>query len=432
MQYIEYPDKARWNAILRRPDASISRVFPQVKPILKAVREQGDAALRRLTHKFDGFYPDSLAVSEAEIDEAKSQISKALQEALKTAVRNITAFHEAQKTEMPAVETMKGVICWQKKIPIERIGLYIPGGSAPLFSTLLMLAVPAKIAGCGQIIVCTPPDREGRIHPAILFAAGLTGVTEIYKIGGAQAIAAMAYGAETIPKVYKIFGPGNRFVTAAKQLVSLDDVAIDLPAGPSEVAVLADHEANAGFIASDLLSQAEHGADSQVVFVTPDSRLVKRVQAAIDEQLAVLPRRAIAAEALKHSKIILVRCLEEGMAFLNDYAPEHLILHLENAQAMADKVINAGSVFIGAYSPESTGDYASGTNHTLPTHGYAKNYSGVNLDSFMKTITFQRITPEGLQKIGPSVETMAEAEMLHGHKNAVTLRLQSLKAGGAN
>ncbi|NLE31976.1 MAG: histidinol dehydrogenase, partial [Bacteroidales bacterium] len=370
---------------------------------------------------------DELAVSNQEFDDCEQFISFELKQAINLAKGTITAFHAAQDQPLPVVKTADGVTCWQKSLPIERVGLYIPGGTAPLFSTVLMLAIPAKLAGCEEIILCTPPGKDGKVHPAVLYAAKVAGVRQVFKVGGAQAIAAMAYGTETIPKVYKIYGPGNQYVTAAKQWVSLHEVAIDMPAGPSEVEVLADESANPVFVASDLLSQAEHGADSQAILITTAADLADKVAIEVERQLATLPRKEVAIKALENSRLIVVESLEVAIWATNAYAPEHLILAVEKPEELAERITNAGSIFLGHLTPESAGDYASGTNHTLPTNGYAKAYSGVNLDSFRKRITYQSITPEGLRTIGPAIETMAEAESLDAHKQAVTLRLNSLK-----
>ena len=387
----------------------------------------GDAALFKYEEMFDRVSLNSLAVSEAEWDEADSLLSEELKRSIRQAHDNIARFHASQAIQHQKIETMPGVTCWQKSVGIDAVGLYIPGGTAPLFSTVLMLAIPAKIAGCRNIVMCTPTNKEGKVHPAILFSAKTAGVTCLFKLGGVQAIGAMAYGTQSVPKVYKIFGPGNQYVMAAKQLVSLSEVAIDMPAGPSEVEVIADASANPAFVASDFLSQAEHGADSQSILMTTDDALVAPVQAEIERQLTLLPRRELVEKSLSHSKIVVLKDYDELMALTNEYAPEHLIIQTANYRELAGKVINAGSVFLGPYTPESAGDYASGTNHTLPTSGYAKAYSGVNLDSFLRKITFQEITPQGLYQIGNIVETMAANEQLDAHKNAVALRLDSLK-----
>ncbi|ESU24904.1 histidinol dehydrogenase [Flavobacterium enshiense DK69] len=395
--------------------------------IFKEVRQKGDAAIIKYTSFFDGISINELKVSETEILEAIAKVPQDLKTAIQTAKSNIEAFHRAQKNGKVEIETMEGVLCWQEKRPIQKIGLYIPGGSAPLFSTVLMLAVPAKIAGCKEIVLCTPPDKNGKINPAILFAAFLCGITQIRKVGGIQAIGGMTFGTKSIPKVYKIFGPGNQFVTVAKQVATKFGVAIDMPAGPSELLVVADDTANAQFVASDLLSQAEHGTDSQVVLVSTSVKLIAEVAKEVEKQLEQLPRKEIAAKAIQNSKLIYLNSDELALDFINQYAPEHFIIAAENEQFYIDGIENAGSVFVGNYTPESAGDYASGTNHTLPTNSYAKNYSGVNLDSFLKSMTFQKITEKGIQNIGKTIEVMAEAEGLQAHKNAVTLRLNNLK-----
>ena len=402
-----------------------SHLFDLVRNVLKDIRERGDEAVKEYELKFDKVQLNSLLVSEEEIKEAEQAVSEELKNAILLAKENITKFHAAQDQTLPCVETMPGVKCWQKAVAIERVGLYIPGGTAPLFSTVLMLAIPAKIAGCKEITLCTPPNKEGKVHPAVLVAAKAAGVNRIFKIGGVQAIGAMAYGTESVPKAYKIFGPGNQYVTAAKQLVSLRDVAIDMPAGPSEVEVLADETANPVFVASDLLSQAEHGMDSQAILVTTDEQLAEKTIAEVERQLALLPRKEIAEKSIEHSKIILVKDRKEMVEMSNEYAPEHLIISTRNYGEIAEQIVNAGSLFLGHYTPESAGDYASGTNHTLPTNGYAKAYNGVNLDSFRKKITLQEISQEGLNRIGNAIEIMAENEQLFAHKNAVTLRLKA-------
>ncbi|MDU1903933.1 MAG: histidinol dehydrogenase [Dysgonomonas sp.] len=424
MQIIKFPPKDDWNTILARPVFDTSSLNETVSNILSDIKNRGDKAVLEYEEKFDKVRLSTLIVTQDEIDSSAQRLSDELKSAIHTAAANIEKFHSAQKLEPKKIETTKGVICWQKSVGIEKVGLYIPGGTAPLFSTVLMLAVPAKIAGCREIILCTPPDKEGNINPAILFAAKVAGVSKIFKVGGVQAIGAMAYGTESIPKVYKIFGPGNQYVTAAKQLVSLKDVAIDMPAGPSEVQVIADDTANPAFIASDLLSQAEHGADSQVIFTTTSEKLISSVMEEIEKQLSELPRREFAEKALQHSKAILLKDNDEIIALTNEYAPEHLIIETANYMELAEQVTNAGSVFLGHYTPESAGDYASGTNHTLPTNGYAKAYSGVNLDSFIRKITFQEISKEGIQNLGATIEVMAENEQLFAHRNAVTLRLK--------
>ncbi len=423
MKQIKYPSREQWTDILRRPALNTEDLFDTVRGIINRVRAEGDAAVIEYEATFDKAILTSLAVTEAELEEGVALVSEGLKAAISLAKKNIETFHASQRFVGRKVETMEGVTCWQKAVGIEKVGLYIPGGTAPLFSTVLMLAVPARIAGCKEIVLCTPPDKNGKIHPAILFAAQLAGVSKIFKAGGVQAIAAMAYGTESIPKVYKIFGPGNQYVTAAKQLVSLRDVAIDMPAGPSEVEVLADDSANPVFVAADLLSQAEHGIDSQAVLITTSEKLQDDVMKEVERQLAELPRREIAEKSLANSKLILVKDMDEALELTNEYAPEHLIIETENYREIAERVINAGSVFLGAFSPESAGDYASGTNHTLPTNGYAKAYSGVSLDSFIRKITFQEIRPEGMKAIGPAIEIMAANEQLDAHKNAVSVRL---------
>ena len=427
MNTIINPKRNLWNELLKRPTFSVAELTQKVQGILDEIKLDGIQAIQKYTEKFDGVFLRDITVSEEEIAEAVPQVSSGLQESIRTAALNIRKFHESQIPVTKKIETTSGVTCWQKAVAIEKVGLYIPGGSAPLFSTVLMLAIPAKIAGCKEIVLCTPPDKSGKINPAILFAAKLVGVTKIFKIGGIQAIGAMAYGVDCVPKVDKIFGPGNQFVMAAKQLVSISDVAIDMPAGPSEVAVMADSTANPAFIASDLLSQAEHGPDSQVVLVTNSADLVSKVIAEIENQLNQLPRQAIAVKALANSRAIVLSGVQEMVDLINLYAPEHLIIAMENYLEVAEKIINAGSVFLGNYTPESAGDYASGTNHTLPTNGWARSFSGVNLDSYLKKITFQEITPEGMKNLGPVIEIMAAAEQLHAHKNAVTLRLKEIK-----
>ncbi len=424
MQVIKYPTRATWSDIIQRPTQSLETIEQKVIPILQEVKSRGDEALKHYSKLFDGVEMDSLEVTKEEINKAVNSVSEELKEAINIAYNNIQVFHRQQQGAADITETMPGVQCWRKSVGIEKVGLYIPGGSAPLFSTVLMLAVPAQIAGCSEIILCSPPDKTGSIHPAILYTADLCGIKKIFKAGGAQAIAAMAYGTESIPQVYKIFGPGNQYVTAAKQLVNKDGIAIDMPAGPSEVLVIGDDESRPDFIAADLLAQAEHGADSQVIFVTTEEAYLNLVHFAIDQQLKNLPRKEVAAKALENSKMILVNDIEEAIAFSNAYAPEHLILQTRNAEELAEKVINAGSVFIGHYTPESVGDYASGTNHTLPTNGFARAYSGVSLDSFVKKITFQKISKEGLQNIGKTVEVMSANEELDAHKNAVSIRLK--------
>ena len=426
MEVIKYPSKADWPSLVKRPALDVTTLFDTVRTVLNEVRSEGDAAVKRYEEKFDKVTLSGLQVSEEEIKEARELVSEDLKQAIRTAKANIEKFHASQRFTGQKVETTSGVTCWQKAVAIEKVGLYIPGGTAPLFSTVLMLAVPAHIAGCKEIVLCTPPNREGKVHPAILFAAETAGVSKIFKAGGIQAIAAMAYGTESVPKVYKIFGPGNQYVTAAKQLVSLKDVAIDMPAGPSEVEVIADGTANPDFIAADFLSQAEHGADSQAMLVTSAESIVSPVVDAIQQQLSELSRKDITAKELEHSRIIVLKDEQEVIAFTNMYAPEHLIIQTENYAHIAEQIENAGSVFMGPYTPESAGDYASGTNHTLPTNGYAKAYSGVNLDSFIKKITFQEITAEGIKNLGGTIQTMAGNEQLDAHRNAVTIRLKTI------
>lgn len=427
MKVIRYPERSEWKMLLERSHMNTEQLTDTVCSVLADVRERGDRAVLDYEEKFDKVRMTQLAVTDAEMDEAEQLVDEELKKALQLAERNIAAFHGAQKFESKRIETAPGVWCWQKAVAIEKVGLYIPGGTAPLFSTVLMLAVPARIAGCREIVLCTPPDKNGKVNPAILYAARLAGVSRIFKAGGVQAIGAMAYGTESVPQVYKIFGPGNQYVMAAKQQVSLHDVAIDMPAGPSEVEVLADATANPCFVAADLLSQAEHGTDSQVLLVTTSDRLIEAVQAEVERQLNLLPRKEIAARSLENSRLILVRSMDEAMELTNEYAPEHLIIEAADYETLAGKVVNAGSVFMGDYTPESAGDYASGTNHTLPTSGYAKAYSGVNLDSFVRKITFQEIAPQGIRNIGPAIEVMAANEQLDAHKNAVTVRLNALR-----
>jgi histidinol dehydrogenase len=427
MKLIKYPATSDWASILTRPSFDNSSLMETVKGVLNDIRSRGDEAVKEYELKFDKVQLQSLQVSNDEIAQAEKLVSAELKAAIKLAKSNIEKFHTAQRHELPKIETMPGVTCWQKAVAIDKVGLYIPGGTAPLFSTVLMLAVPAQIAGCKEIVLCSPPNKEGHIHPAVLFAAKVAGVSKIFKIGGVQAIGAMAYGTESVPKVYKIFGPGNQYVTAAKQTVSLKEVAIDMPAGPSEVEVIADETANPAFVAADLLSQAEHGVDSQAILITSDEKLADDVIKEVNRQVELLPRVDLAKKALDHSKIIVVKDLQEVIDITNEYAPEHLIISTRDYMQIASRITNAGSIFLGHLTPESAGDYASGTNHTLPTNGYAKAYNGVNLDSFTKKITFQEITPEGLQNIGHAVEIMAENEELFAHKNAVTLRLASNK-----
>lgn len=427
MILISNPDKSQWQEILKRPVMNTENLFDTVRSVIDRVKEEGDRAVLDYEEKFDKVVLASLAVSEEEQQEAENLVSEDLKAAIRLAKQNIETFHAAQRFEGKKVQTQPGVACWQKAVAIEKVGLYIPGGTAPLFSTVLMLAVPAKIAGCKEIVLCTPPGRDGKVHPAVLFAAKVAGVNRIFKAGGIQAIAAMAYGTESVPKVYKIFGPGNQYVTAAKQLVSLRDVAIDMPAGPSEVEVLADETANPVFVAADLLSQAEHGVDSQAILITTSVELQQAVKVEVERQLALLPRKEIAEKSLANSKLIVVDSMEEAIELTNAYAPEHLIIETKDYLSVAERIVNAGSVFLGSLTPESAGDYASGTNHTLPTNGYAKAYSGVSLDSFIRKITFQEIKPEGLNIIGPAIELMAANEQLDAHKNAVSVRLGQLE-----
>lgn len=427
MKIYNNPKPETWDQILKRPTFDVTELGGKVRAILSDIRIEGLAAIRKYTEKFDGVFIQNFTVAPTEIEEATALVDDELKDAIRVAAGNISKFHQLQMPEIRKTETTSGVICWQKPVAIEKVGLYIPGGSAPLFSTVLMLGIPAKIAGCSEIVLCTPPDKEGKVNPAILFAAQLVGVTKIFKLGGVQAIGAMAYGVDVVPKVDKIFGPGNQYVMAAKQQVSLCDVAIDMPAGPSEVAVMADSSANSAFIAADLLSQAEHGPDSQVVLVTNDESIISKVQEELSLQLKQLPRRATAEQALANSQAVVLKSEGDMIDMINGYAPEHLIISMENYQEVAEKIINAGSVFLGNYTPESAGDYASGTNHTLPTNGWARSFNGVNIDSFMKKITFQEITPEGMKNLGPVIETMAAAELLDAHKNAVTLRLKEIR-----
>lgn len=429
MEVIKYPSREEWAELAKRPALDVTTLFDTVRTVLDEVRKEGDAAVIRYEEKFDKINPatfTALQVSEVELQEAEDLVSDDLKQAICQAKENIEIFHASQRFVGKKVETTPGVTCWQKAVAIEKVGLYVPGGTAPLFSTVLMLVIPARIAGCKEIVLCTPPNREGRVHPAILFAAKVAGVSKIFKTGGIQAIAAMAYGTQSVPKVYKIFGPGNQYVTAAKQLVSLKEVAIDMPAGPSEVEVIADESANPAFIAADFLSQAEHGVDSQAMLVTASEGIVEPVKQAIQEQLEQLPRKEITEKSLSHSRIVVLKSTEEVVDFTNLYAPEHLIIQTTNYVEIAEQVENAGSVFMGYYTPESAGDYASGTNHTLPTNGYAKAYSGVNLDSFIKKITFQEITASGIKLLGNTIQTMAANEQLDAHKNAVTIRLNTL------
>ena len=426
MKVYEYPERNVWPQLLSRPTHEASHLNAVVAEVLADVKARGDQAVREYEERFDKVCLDALAVTEEEMQEAELLVSEELKQSLQLAHENIRKFHAAQAFKEIRVEVVQGVECWQKSVPIQKVGLYIPGGTAPLFSTVLMLATPARIAGCEEIVLCTPPNREGKVHPAILVAARIAGVSRVFKAGGVQAIGAMAYGTESVPKVYKIFGPGNQYVMCAKQQVSLHDVAIDMPAGPSEVCVLADETSRPAFVAADLLSQAEHGADSQVLLITTSTELIPAVQEELTRQLDLLPRAEIARKALENSKIVLVRTADEMMELSNDYAPEHLIIETKDYMQMAAKVINAGSVFLGHWTPESAGDYASGTNHTLPTHGYAVAYNGVNLDSYMRKVTFQHITPEGVSHIGPAVACMAQGEMLDAHSNAMTLRMDEV------
>lgn len=427
MNVIKFPARENWGKIVERPHLDVSELNQTVSAVLNDVRQRGDEAVKGYELKFDHVDLNDLSVTQKEMDEAEQQVSNELKEAIRLAHHNIKVFHESQRFTGKKVETQPGVTCWQKAVAIEKVGLYIPGGTAPLFSTVLMLATPARIAGCREIVLCTPPGRDGKVNPAILMAARIAGVSQIFKIGGVQAIGAMAYGTESVPKVYKIFGPGNQYVMAAKQQVSLHEVAIDMPAGPSEVCVVADDSCNAEFVAADLLSQAEHGIDSQVFLITTSNKVIDDVQEAVSRQLNLLPRKEIAQKTLENSTLVLVNDLNEAIDLSNAYAPEHLILQTENYMELAEQVVNAGSVFLGQYACESAGDYASGTNHTLPTHGYATTYSGVNLDSYQRKVTFQHLTAEGVSNIGRAVELMAEAEQLDAHKNAMTVRLNSLK-----
>lgn len=427
MILIDYPDRAQWPVLLERPVMDTESLFGVVQEIIARVKKDGDEAVLQYEKQFDKVELASLAVTDEEFDEAERLVDDELKAAIRLAAENISTFHASQRFEGRKVETRPGVVCWQKAVPIEKVGLYIPGGTAPLFSTVLMLAVPARIAGCREIVLCTPPGRDGKVHPAVLFAAKVAGVRQVFKAGGVQAVAAMAYGTQSVPKVYKIFGPGNQYVTAAKQWVGLRDVAIDMPAGPSEVEVLADETANPVFVAADLLSQAEHGVDSQAVLITTSKQLQQAVREEVERQLEALPRKDIAARSLANSKLIVVRDMEEAIEMTNAYAPEHLIVETADYLAVAERVVHAGSVFLGSLTPESAGDYASGTNHTLPTNGYAKAYSGVCLDSFIRKMTFQEISPEGIRQIGPAIEVMAANESLDGHKNAVTVRLKTVR-----
>lgn len=427
MKIYSNPPQEMWAELSKRPQLELEFLDSSVRNVLNRVKKSGDDALRELTLQYDKVSIQELRVSETELAEAEKSLPTSLKQAITTAAANIEKFHAAQKRDVMTVETLPGVTCWRKGVAIDKVGIYIPGGSAPLFSTVLMLGVPAKLAGCKEVVLCSPPDKSGKINAAILFAAKLVGVTRIFKAGGAQAIAAMAFGTQSIPKVHKIFGPGNQYVTKAKQLVMEEGLAIDMPAGPSEVLVMADETADASFIAADLLSQAEHGEDSQVMLVLNNDSMVAAIQTEISKQLEQLPRKAIAEKSLANSRVIIISDQSTALDFINEYAPEHLIINTKNADAVAASVSNAGSVFIGNYSPEAIGDYASGTNHTLPTNGFAKAFAGVSLESFMKYITFQKLTEEGIKKLGPVVEEMAEAEQLAGHKRAVTIRLEKLK-----
>lgn len=427
MNKIIKPSRSDWPEILKRPTQTVADIEQTVNQIFDEIRTKGNSAVAKYTDLFDGIKLDNLLVTSEEIEDAKKEISSELKEAIQLARTNIEKFHSAQKTARVSVETTNGVSCWQEKKPIQKVGLYIPGGTAPLFSSILMLAIPAKLAGCEEIILCTPPDKQGNVNPAILYAAELCGVTQIFKIGGIQAIGAMTFGTEDVPQVYKIFGPGNQFVTVAKQLATKYQVAIDMPAGPSELLIFADDSAIASYVASDLLSQAEHGTDSQVILVSTSELLLDEVSSELELQIEELPRKEIARKAIENSRLILVDSDKEALELINEYGPEHFIVCAENESFFVEGIANAGSVFIGNYAPESAGDYASGTNHTLPTNGYAKQYSGVNLDSFMKTITFQKISEDGIREIGPSIELLAEAEGLQAHKNAVSLRLKDLQ-----
>ncbi len=426
MNIVRYPERSQWPDLVKRPALSVSGLYERVQAVLDKVKTGGDAALLDFEEQFDHVRLSSLAVDDKELADAAAKVPEDLKQAIRRAADNIAAFHKAQLPKQVQVETSPGVVCSQKAVPISKVGLYIPGGTAPLFSTVLMLAIPARTAGCSDIVLCTPPGPDGHVNPAILFAAQVAGVNRFFKLGGSQAIAAMAYGTESVPKVSKIFGPGNPYVTAAKQIVSLKDVAIDMPAGPSEVLVIADANANPAFVAADLLSQAEHGRDSQVILLTTSESLIDNVQKEVERQLALLPRCDIASSALENSRLILLDDEDSIMELSNMYAPEHLIIQTDNCDELAARVVNAGSVFLGPYSPESAGDYASGTNHTLPTSGYATAYSGVNIDSFMRKITFQKLSGSGLKDLGPIIETMAAGESLDAHKNAVTVRLSSL------
>jgi histidinol dehydrogenase len=423
MKLIKHPSRNTWKQILQRPAIDNTSLLQKVRGVMNGVKQGGDAAVKQFTQQFDGIALDDCRVSEKELSESAGLLSDELKQAIQQAAANVQMFHEKQLSAIEVVETMPGVKCWRKSIGIEKVGLYIPGGTAPLFSTILMLAIPAKIAGCKEVILCSPPGKDGKLHPAILYAAKITGINAVFKIGGVQAISAMAYGTETVPQVYKIFGPGNQYVTCAKQLVQQEGIAIDMPAGPSEVCVMADETANAAFVAADLLSQAEHGIDSQVLLVTTDELIIKSIEAELAKQLALLPRKEIAAKALENSLAIVVKDMNDAIALVNEYAAEHLIISCKDDEAIAENIINAGSVFLGNYSPESVGDYASGTNHTLPTNGFAKAYSGVSVDSFVKKVTYQKLSQQGLNNIGKIVMLMAEAEGLNAHANALGIRM---------
>lgn len=425
MEIIKNPARDKWGSLTERSGIDTAKIRGKVSDILADILSRGDAAVRDYVEQFQGVRLDSFAVTESEFDEAEKSLDTSLKEAIKAAGENISKFHASQKLAVKKVETVPGVVCWQKSVPIEKVGLYVPGGTAPLFSTVLMLAIPARIAGCSKIVICSPCNSEGKVNPATLYAAKIAGVTDFYKLGGVQAIGAMAYGTESVTKVYKIFGPGNQYVMEAKQQVSISGVAIDMPAGPSEVEVLADDSADPEFVASDFLSQSEHGVDSQSILVTTDAALADKVKTAIGEQLKQLPRREIVEKALQNSRIIIFDNMDDAIDFTNEYAPEHLIISCREYGSIGERIINAGSVFLGQYSPESAGDYASGTNHTLPTSGYAKGYNGVNLDSFIRKITFQEISRSGLQQIGETIEIMAANELLDAHKNAVSIRLKN-------
>jgi histidinol dehydrogenase len=428
MQLIINPPKESWNDLLKRPEFSAAELEPGVQRILDAVRSEGDVAVKHYAKQFDGVQLDSFRILSAAFDQAEQELSAELKQAIELAAANIRKFHSAQLSDTLEVETMPGVRCWRKNVAIERVGLYVPGGSAPLFSTVLMLGIPAQLAGCSEVVLCTPPQQNGTVHPAVLFAARCCGISNVFAVGGVQAIAAMAYGTQTIPKTFKIFGPGNQYVTCAKRLLARDGVAIDMPAGPSEVAVFADESVPPAFVAADLLAQAEHGADSQVLLISEYEAVLRDVMQEVEKQLELLPRKSVAAAALQNSRCIAVPDATTAMQLFNAYAPEHLILACKNAEELCAEVVNAGSVFVGQWSPESVGDYASGTNHTLPTNGFAAAWSGVSVDSFVKKITFQQLTPQGLQNIGPATEIMANAEGLQAHRNAVTVRLNSLSS----